>query len=88
MARALHKTTAMWSLITYDWRSWKHNCHACSDARLAPYAVPTIAAAFGKFAWRHDAGGRGLDHQPAGGVLLPETVGRPFAVVEGRDRTA
>jgi MFS family permease len=55
---------------------------------LAPYAVPVIAAAFGSLRDAMMLAIVGSVISLLVALLLPETVGRPFAVVEGKERVA
>jgi MFS family permease len=55
---------------------------------IAPYAVPAIAAAFGSLRDAMMLAVVGSVISLLVAMLLPETVGRPFAVVEGKERTA
>jgi len=53
---------------------------------LAPYAVPVIATAVGSLRDGMMLAAAGAVVSLAVALVLPETVGRPFAVVEGKDR--
>ena len=55
---------------------------------LAPYAVPAIAAAFGSLRDAMMLAVVGSVVSLLVALLLPETVGRPFAVVESKERVA
>ena len=55
---------------------------------LAPYAVPVIAAAFGSLRDAMMLAIVGSIISLLVALLLPETVGRPFAVVESKERVA
>jgi MFS family permease len=55
---------------------------------IAPYAVPAIAVAFGSLRDAMMLAIVGSVISLLVALLLPETVGRPFAVVEGKERTA
>jgi MFS family permease len=55
---------------------------------IAPYAVPAIAAAFGSLRDAMMLAIIGSAISLVVTLLLPETVGRPFAVVEGKERAA
>ncbi len=55
---------------------------------IAPYAVPVIAAAVGRLRDAMMLAIAGSVISLLVALLLPETVGRPFAVVEGKERTA
>jgi MFS family permease len=55
---------------------------------LAPYAVPVIAAAFGSLRDAMMLAVVGSIISLLVALLLPETVGRPFAVVESKERVA
>lgn len=55
---------------------------------IAPYAVPAIAVAFGSLLDAMMLAVVGSVISLLVALLLPETVGRPFAVVEGKERTA
>jgi MFS family permease len=55
---------------------------------IAPYAVPATAAAFGSLRDAMMLAIVGSVISLLMAMLLPETVGRPFAVVEGKERTA
>jgi hypothetical protein len=55
---------------------------------VAPYGVPVIAAAFGSLRDAMMLAIVGSVISLLVTLLLPETVGRPFAVVEGKERVA
>lgn len=55
---------------------------------IAPYAVPAIAASLGSLRDAMMLAVLGSVASLAMALLLPETVGRSFAVIEGKERTA